>query len=528
MRTDSTARPNLPPVPPTKTPEDPSWWNLGAVPFFVLLMVAAAADLAWPREYGFGIGAGLGCFLAINALLLLRKDFTRGEYWFLQALAILNCLVLIMCGNPICWFSSLVLPFIVVMIPTKNNMTQPNTSYRNWWSFWVAKRPEKKAKSGRFAALRAIMPLLICILIGVICFVAFLCIFASGNPVVEIVWNTLVEWWNKLVEFLHISWDFWLHVLFWIVGFLWFGIYCFNRPTTIKPQPQTTVTTEQTAPAGTTILPYLPLCVLLGVNAAFLVATATDIAYLWFGNVPEGISQTAYLHEGAESITWASVLAAGLLVLLFRRRGVARTSAVSRVLGYVLVIQTALLAVSVYMRLYYQIADFGFTTRRIEAAECMLLGLIGLVVLVIYMSTNGAFWKYTKICLGAVVLACITFTAYSPARMAGTLNMMYVGTHPHWKFELSDFRIGRFDEKENLAFAEYVYNNATPDECERMSKYYSFALTKEDLQSAARDVELRATRGSWLNYTLSLQQDIPAAERILGRPITVKFVDSED
>lgn len=527
MNNNPTAKPNLPPVPPVKAPEDPSWWNLGAVPFFVLLMVAAAADLAWPREYGFGIGAGLGCFLAINALLLLRKDLSRGEYWFLQALAILNCLVLIMCGNPICWFSSLVLPFIVVMLPTKNNMTQPNTSYRNWWSFWVAKRPEKKATKGRFAALRAILPLLICILIGLVCFVAFLCIFAAGNPVVEIVWNTLVEWWNKLVEFLHISWDFWLHVLFWIVGFLWFGIYCFRRPSSSTPL-QTTTAPEQAAPTGTTMLPYLPLCVLLGVNAAFLVATSTDIAYLWFGNVPEGISQTTYLHEGAESITWASVLAAGLLVLLYRQRGVARTSAVSRVLGYVLVIQTALLAVSVYMRLYYQISDFGFTTRRIEAAECMLLGLIGLVVLVIYMSTNGAFWKYTKICLGAVLLACITFAAYSPARMAGTLNMMYVGTHPHWKFKCSDFSIGRFDEKENLAFAEYVFNHSTPEDRESTSKFFSSVLTKDELVRAALDVELRATQGSWINYTFSLQQDIPAAERILGRPIKVKFVDSED
>ena len=63
MSADSTTKPNLPPVPSAKAPEDPSWWNLGAVPFFVLLMVAAAADLAWPREQGFGIGAGLLTFL---------------------------------------------------------------------------------------------------------------------------------------------------------------------------------------------------------------------------------------------------------------------------------------------------------------------------------------------------------------------------------------------------------------------------------------------------------------------------------
>lgn len=525
-------KPNLPPVPPAPATKDPSWWNKGSIPFFVLILVAAAADMAWPRGQGMGLGAALGGFIAINALLLLRRDFSRGEYWFLQGLAIVNFLALFLCGSVFSWICSLVLPFIVVMLPTATSYAEPKTTYRNWWSYWFARRTGEDGKKSRFAALRKLMPLIICILIGLSCFIGFLCIFATGNPVVEIVWNTIITWWNNLVEFLHISRDFWFHVLYWIVGFAWFGIYCFGRPVSspvaqAAPQPAA-------ATGGTTLLPYLPLCMLLGINAAFLVATSTDIAYLWFGSVPEGISQTSYLHEGAESITWAAVLAAGVLVLLFRRNGIARRSAFTRLLGYVLVLQTALLAVSVYMRLYYQIGDFGFTTRRIEAAEAMLLGLVGLVVLVLYMSSQGGFWKYAKICLGTVLLMVIAFAAYTPTRMAGTLNMMYVGTHPHWKFSRSDFRIGRFDETENLAFAEYVYNhteNPVTDDTDpdKLRIYNSRAeLTEESLKRAAEKVEERAAAGSWLNYTLSMQQDIPAAERILGHPITIKFVQKED
>lgn len=530
---------NLPPVPkkaivrPSSTPTaippspvvDPSWWRLGSTPFLVLVMVAAAADLAWPRDGLFGIGAGIGCFLAINALLLLRKDFTRGEYWFLQGLAVINMLALFCSGYMLNWLTSLALPFAVTMIPTRENYEEANVRYRNWWSFWFARRPSSNERKGRFAALRALLPLLICILIGIICFVTFLCIFASGNPVVELVWNTIVTWWNKLVEYLHISWDFWIHVLYWIVGFIWFGLYCFMRSRT-APAPQAAATDSTANPAGTTMLPYLPVCVLIGINAAFAVATSTDIAFLWFGNVPEGISQTAYLHEGATSITWASVLAAAVLILLFRRNGHARTSLAGRFFGFLLVAQTALLAVSVYVRLYHQIEDFGFTVRRIEAAEAMLLGLAGLVVLVLYMATDGAFWRYTKICLGTILLMFITFGSYSPARLAGHLNLRYLSSHPHWKFELSDFRIGRFDVSENLAFAEYVYNNTVKDlpQTERSN----YLLTEENLKRAALKVEQRASSKTWLTYNLSITEDIPAAERILGRPIRIKCIESED
>ncbi len=526
------AKPNLPAVPPVPRPKDPGWWNLGSIPFFVLILVAAGADMAWPRGQGMGLGAGLGSFLAINALLLLRRDFSRGEYWFLQGLALVNFLALFLCGSIFSWCCSLVLPFIVVMLPTHSSFAEPKTTYRNWWSYWFARRTDEDGKKSRFAALRRLMPLIICIVIGLCCFVGFLCIFAAGNPVVEIVWNTIITWWNNLVEFLHISRDFWFHVLYWIAGFTWFGIYCFGRPVSLPKAP--VATQVEPATGGTTLLPYLPLCMLLGINAAFLVATSTDIAYLWFGSVPEGISQTSYLHEGAESITWASVLAAGVLVLLFRRNGATRRSTFSRLLGYVLVLQTALLAVSVYLRLYYQIADYGFTTRRIEAAEAMLLGLAGLVVLVLYMSSKGGFWKYTKICLGTVLLMVIAFAAYTPARMAGTLNMMYVGTHPHWKFNRSDFRIGRFDETENLAFAEYVYNHteSTQKDDTSSDKYRVYnsplELTEESLKRAAEKVEERAAAGSWLNYTISMQQDVPAAERILGRPISIKLVQEQD
>lgn len=504
-----------------KVVKDPTWWRLGSVPFLVLVMVAAAADLAWPDAVqGIGLGAGIGCFLAINALLLLRKDFTKGEYWFLQGLAALSMLAISVNGSMVNWFICLVLPFFIVMTPSDTTYTEPGTKYRSWWSYWVARRQTSEEKKSRFAALRALLPLIICVLIGIIFFIGFLCIFASGNPVVEIVWNTLVDWWNRLVRFLHISWDYWVHVSMWFIGILWFGIYCFSRPTKYRAPEKATVPTTN---SGTTIMPYLPLCILVGINAAFAVATSTDIAFLWFGNVPEGISQTTYLHEGAISITWAAVLAVCVLLILFRANGTARNSTAPRICGYLLVLQTFLLAISVYMRLYHQISDFGFTVRRIQAAEAMLMGLAGLVILVLYMAKTGTLRRYAGMCFGTLILLLIAFSVYKPARLAGNLNLIYLSSHPHWKFSSADFRPDCFVVEDNLAFAEYVYNK----EKQEGAIDSSYRLNESLLHIAASNVAFRAGTSFWYSFTLATYEDIPAAERILGRPIRIHMVEGE-
>lgn len=497
-------------------PEDPTWWRLGSVPFLVLVMVAAAADLAWPRPSGMGMGAGLGCLIASTALLLLRKDFTKGEGVFLGSLAVVNFVALLVSGNSFNWWCNLLLPYIMVMMPKRQEPLRPGQTFRNWWSFWVGSRLKTAASDAgsRLAGLRNLLPLLICILVGAILFFAFLTIFATGNPVVNAVREWIADAWNSLVTYLSLSWDFLLHMLYWFVGIVWFGIYTFRRPDAAS----NVTPSARPKQAGTTLLPYLPICSLIGIDLAFFIATSTDIAYLWIGRVPEGISQTAYLYNGAESIAWASALAAGILIYLFRREGSSRHSMACRLAAYLLVLQTFLLAVSVYMRLYYQIEAFGFTVRRLMAAEAMLLGTAGLVVLVCYMVGSGTFRQYVKVCLASMLLLLISFSIYSPARLAGNLNMHYAPTHPHWSFSFTDFCSHHrpFDISENLAFACYVQEKA-PNE------HLADAIRKE-----AEAIENRAAKSSWLGWNFALTQDAEVASRVLSRPVIIHLTGQED
>lgn len=425
--------PPLPPVAEKAPLGDPSWWRLRrGIPFIALLLVAVAADYFCPflceGTSAVGFGTALGTLLFIAALVLLRKDYSCGERIFLILFALITAAAQAFSGSVLSWVAVPVVCLFMLILPKECDT--PDERARTWWGFWLARRPDgSKAK----AISRGCMPLVISIAVGLALFFAFLAIFASGNPVVKQAWELICEYWNKLLTFLHLDMTIWAHALVWCIGVAGFGVFTFRRNRVLRtPAPK-----QETA-AGKTLLPHLPGFMLAGINAAFAIATSTDIMYLWFRRIPEGISQTDYLYHGAQAIIIASVLAAGLLLILFRSRGTARQSYVARLLGYLLVFQTALLAVSVFMRLFFQIDAHGFTGQRVLACECMLGGVIGIVLLLSYL-LGGCFLKHLKLGIGALVLLLFAGNIQPPSSLAGELNMCFIDSHPQWKFETSDF-----------------------------------------------------------------------------------------
>ncbi|MBQ1960806.1 MAG: DUF4173 domain-containing protein [Akkermansia sp.] len=487
----------LPPVPENEPAQEPSWWRLGWVPFVVFVLAAAAADFLFPRFHGFGVGASIGVLLGMGALLLLRRDFSRGEVIFLAVLTLVSACGLLINGSILCWLAALAVPFLLVQLPGKAS-APATTKYLNWWQFWFSHRIRAEVCS-RAGRIKHLLPLLLSILIGIVCFIFFLCIFASGNPVVELVWNAIADAWNSVVKFLNLNWEFCFHALCWVIGVLWFGLYTLKRPESHPVFAPAPVENKHS------ILPYLAPSVLIGTNLAFLIATSTDIAFLWLHRVPEGISQTDYLYDGVASISWASAIAAVLLMVLFRRNGSSRRSPLSRFAGYVLLIQTFVLAASVYMRLYYQVEAHGFTGRRVLAAETILLGIAGLVFLFIYMSRRDQLWSLMRPIAGVLMLLALAFPICPPTQIAGDLNMRYAADCPHWTFTAKDFNHRAFSVNQNLAFAWYVYQQC-PDEDLRYK-----------IESRCQKIIRRAEKRSWRSFSLFTSRDEALATEILQK-----------
>ncbi len=82
---------------------DPVWWRLDWEPYAVLILVAAAADLCFPRWqvsafHSLSIGTGIGALLFIGAILLMRGGVTRLEQVFLVLLGWIGFSGLLACG----------------------------------------------------------------------------------------------------------------------------------------------------------------------------------------------------------------------------------------------------------------------------------------------------------------------------------------------------------------------------------------------------------------------------------------------
>lgn len=469
QKTEKTGTPaeKLPTKPVAPPKPNPVWWRYGAVPYIVLLLAAAAADcLCFGTETGGGLKGAIGAVAGIGALLMLRKDFRLSEIVFLVLLMTAGAAALWASASGFAWAMIVFAPFILLRLPSRHVQKEDYPKSRSWWAFWLSRSEGEKR-----SRLRAVVPTLLCLLAGVVAFIFFLTIFASGNPVVQQVWQVIVETWNNLTAYLRIGTDFWLHVFLWVLGMTVFGFYTRSR-VSVLPIPNRPAKPFE---PGKGRLPILMPCILVGVNLAFLIATSTDVAFLWFRRVPEGISQTKYLYNGAESITWASILSAVLLLFAFRGRGSARYSVFQRICGYALLIQTLVLAVSVFLRLYYQVGSYGFTPNRILAGECLLGGAFGLVLLFFYMSGQFRLWHYVRIGIAGAVLLAVTAHILPNGWIAGELNLRCAPSHPNWNFEASDFGGGRhytgafrpFGVEDHIGFTDYVAKKSKPSSLDR-------------------------------------------------------------
>lgn len=246
-------------------------------------------------------------------------------------------------------------------------------------------------------------------------------------------------------------------------------------------EPSSSFPEQHPVHPGRPWLPYLPAVSLLFINLAFLVNNGTDVAFLWRGSVPDGISQTAYLHDGADSIMLAAFLSALVLLILFRPEGSVRASKTGIVLGFILAAQAGLLAASVGMRLYFQIKDFGFSPNRVTAGIYLLMGACFLYLLFRYMAGHGNWLRYGKYC-GAITLVFLALAGLrSPSQLSGDLNLMTMDGQPDWYF--SDGDLPRFELRDNIPFAMAAYRRLG-GETEAGANVY--AMTREALNAESR------------------------------------------
>lgn len=337
-------RPSLPPSCPTSVRRDPqsllspSWWRHGHIPLLVLIASGFAADFMFGTLEGLGIGTALGLLLYTAAFLALRTDLSRKEQVFLVFMAVLNAAAAGANLTSFTLFNLLIglgLPVVITFLPRKEgNSFDPAKRYVTWWGYKFFRMTQAKEAA---ANVLGKIPLAGSGAIGVILFLVLPVHLCGREPCGRRCQNSHEQ---MVLELL-------------LLAGSGYGNGS-GHPPVVPGSPGIRHCSHAALPlflpgttpraSGSPWLPHLPAVSLLFINLAFLVNNGTDVAFLWRGSVPDGISQTAYLHDGADSIMLAAFLSALVLLVLFRPEGSVRASKTGIVLGFILAAQTGLLA----------------------------------------------------------------------------------------------------------------------------------------------------------------------------------------
>jgi hypothetical protein len=179
---------------------------------------------------------------------------------------------------------------------------------------------------------------------------------------------------------------------------------------------------------------------LVVLNGLLLIINLIDINYLWihFTYTP-AIDLFTMIHEGTELLIFSIVLAMLVLLVFFRGNlNFYKKNKWLKTGAYIWLLQNAVLVVSVLLRDYYYIREFGLAYKRIGVLFFLLLVIAGLVTVFLkvkYAKTNYYLLRLNAWCVvvllaaGSAVQWDVFIAKYDIAhRQTAPLNLPYLLT----------------------------------------------------------------------------------------------------
>ncbi|MFN3166342.1 MAG: DUF4173 domain-containing protein [Phycisphaeraceae bacterium] len=172
---------------------------------------------------------------------------------------------------------------------------------------------------------------------------------------------------------------------------------------------------------------------LVAMNTVFAVQLVLDSRYLVLGDaLPQGMSYAEYAHRGAYPLIFTALLAAALVLAVFRPGGIAQRSAWARRLVLLWILQNVALVVSAVWRLGAYIEVYSLTRLRVAAGVWMLMvaGCLFLLLWRIARQRDNAWLTRWAMGWGLVVLWVCSFVPFDPAiARYNVLNCEELGGH---------------------------------------------------------------------------------------------------
>eukprot|EP01026_Neomeris_dumetosa_P012764 TRINITY_DN14440_c0_g1_i1.p1 TRINITY_DN14440_c0_g1~~TRINITY_DN14440_c0_g1_i1.p1 ORF type:complete len:201 (+),score=-15.52 TRINITY_DN14440_c0_g1_i1:85-687(+) len=127
----------------------------------------------------------------------------------------------------------------------------------------------------------------------------------------------------------------------------------------------------------------LSIITLTLLNALICIVNLTDLIYVWFSQrVLTAAELSMYVHEGTNLLIIAILIAAGVVLVIFRKNlNFYPTNEGLKKLAYIWIGQNIFMVFSVAIRNLQYLSNYGLTYKRIGVFVFLLMVLIGLVTL---------------------------------------------------------------------------------------------------------------------------------------------------
>jgi hypothetical protein len=171
---------------------------------------------------------------------------------------------------------------------------------------------------------------------------------------------------------------------------------------------------------------------LVALNMLFAGYHALDVACLWSGSPPAGMSEREYAHQGTFWLTIALLAMTAVVGIMFRGRlAYATDGRLSRGLAYAWLAQGLVLALGTYRRIAIHVATSGLSNLRILGILGTTLVVVGSIAVGVKLARKRTFFWLLRRQLDAVAIGLCLYVVAPTHLVSARVNVRRVLEHEY-------------------------------------------------------------------------------------------------
>jgi len=250
--------------------------------------------------------------------------------------------------------------------------------------------------------------------VPVILFLVFLFLYAAGNPVFH---ASVDGFLGRSFDMISFGWLFFTLSGFWLM-FSFFNQTVVGKLVSFDESTPDQLYRKKGVSIGDFNLLHLKYEHKTGwisfglLNLLLFLFNFIDVAYLLAGKLPEGVSYSAFVHQGVNTLILSIILAITIVMYFFRGNlNFFKSNHKLKVMAYAWILQNAMLLMTTAYKNGLYITEYGLTYKRIGVYFYLLLALGGLLttyIKVYQVKTNWfLFRKNAWVCYAVMITATL-------------------------------------------------------------------------------------------------------------------------